>query len=132
MCDSKECNTNLKYRKVKCEANRIKNWAMSTKYASCTSSRLYFPRPFQDLTSYGELWSVGHLKPPFLECRTFVYFTWPEPLPRMFFDGVWGLLELYLDLWRWLAFQCSRRLRRGLLSCLVLGLFWGPWCWLKP
>ena len=32
----------LEYRKVKCEANRSKNWAKSTKYASCTSRQQYF------------------------------------------------------------------------------------------
>ena len=37
--DSNGCKTNLERRKVKCEANRIKNWAKSTKYASCTSSQ---------------------------------------------------------------------------------------------
>ena len=37
--DSKECKPNLEYRKVKCGANRNKNRAKSTKYASCTSKR---------------------------------------------------------------------------------------------
>ena len=37
--DLKECKTNLECRKVKCAANSHKNWAKSTKYASCTSSR---------------------------------------------------------------------------------------------
>ena len=36
---SKECKTNLDYRKVKCEANRCDNWAQLTKCASCISSR---------------------------------------------------------------------------------------------
>ena len=37
--DSKEYKTNLGFRKVKCEANHRRNWAKSTKYASCISSR---------------------------------------------------------------------------------------------
>ena len=54
--------------------------------------------------------------------RTFIYFTWPEPLPHTFLGGVRGLLRLDLDLWRWLAFRRSGRLWRGLLSRLALGL----------
>ena len=36
--DSKECKTDLESRKVKCGANRCKNWAKLTKCANCTSS----------------------------------------------------------------------------------------------
>ena len=37
--DFYECKTSLECRKVRCGANRNKNWAKSTKYASCTSRR---------------------------------------------------------------------------------------------
>ena len=39
--------TNFECRKVKCGAKPNKNWAKSTKYASCTSSQQYFISPFR-------------------------------------------------------------------------------------
>ena len=47
---------------------------------------------------------IPDLEQPFLNRGTIVYFTWPEPFPRMFFDDEPGLLgrcvaDFNLDLW---------------------------------
>ena len=48
----------MECRKVKWRANRNKNWAKSTKYASCTSSQQYFISPFRSYL----LEVHGHIK----------------------------------------------------------------------